>query len=197
MRTLATMVKYRLSLFLAIGEVLQILWHFEILTWELMGKPKIEIYRKRLIVERNGWKFGTRATTVHICRVPWIHDSLNLVWGHSVHFAKLPIPWFSRRYSFNSFIRFQPNSIQSIIIRDNIGCYFLAICHKLKILWHFEMFVNTGACGAGNFKTLLILQFSSDVSQTLWGHWLSWWNTGYYFSCQSDKFLKFCVTLTF
>ena len=40
MKTLATMVEYRLSLFLAIDQVLKILWHFEILTWESMGKPK-------------------------------------------------------------------------------------------------------------------------------------------------------------
>ncbi len=31
MRALATMVEYRVSLFLAIGQVLKILWHFEIL----------------------------------------------------------------------------------------------------------------------------------------------------------------------
>ena len=32
----------------------------------------------------------------------------------------------------------------------------LAICQKLKILWQFEIFVNTGQYGAGNFKTLLL-----------------------------------------
>ncbi len=35
---LATMVGYRLRLFLAISQVLKMLWHFEILTWESMGK---------------------------------------------------------------------------------------------------------------------------------------------------------------
>ncbi len=35
------MVESRLSLFLAIGQVLKILWHFEILTLESMGKPKM------------------------------------------------------------------------------------------------------------------------------------------------------------
>ncbi len=39
---------------------------------------------------------------------------------------------------------------------------------KLNILCHFEIFVNTGPYGAGNFKTLLLLQFSSNVNQTLW-----------------------------
>ena len=34
----------------------------------------------------------------------------------------------------------------------------LAIYQKLKILWHFQIFVNTGPHGAGNSKTLL-LQF--------------------------------------
>ena len=53
------------------------------------------------------------------------------------------------------------------------------MCPKLKILWHFEIFLDRGPYGTGNFKMLLLLQFSSDVSQTLWGHWLPWWNTGY------------------
>ncbi len=35
------MVEYRLSLFLAIGQVLKKLWHFEISTCESMGKPKM------------------------------------------------------------------------------------------------------------------------------------------------------------
>ena len=39
LRTLATMVQYKLSLFLAISQVLKILWHIEILTWESMEKP--------------------------------------------------------------------------------------------------------------------------------------------------------------
>ncbi len=64
------------------------LWHFEILTWESMGKRKMwHIFSKRLIVERNGWKFGTLGTTVHICSVPLMPACLSLVWGHSVHFA--------------------------------------------------------------------------------------------------------------
>ncbi len=36
-----TLVEYRLSPFLAMGQVLKILWHFEILTRESMGKPKM------------------------------------------------------------------------------------------------------------------------------------------------------------
>ena len=33
-------------------------------------------------------KFGTRGTIVHTCRELLMPDSLSLVWGHSVHFAK-------------------------------------------------------------------------------------------------------------
>ena len=58
---------------------------------------------KRLIVERNGWKFGTRGTTVHIYRVLLMPNSLSLVWGHSVHFAKFPMLRFSKAYCSPSF----------------------------------------------------------------------------------------------
>ena len=34
----APLVEYRLSLSLASGQILKILWHFEILTWGSMGK---------------------------------------------------------------------------------------------------------------------------------------------------------------
>ncbi len=44
--------------------------------------------------------FGTRGTTMHICRVFLMPDSFILVWGHSVHFAKFPI--LRLHYSFNS-----------------------------------------------------------------------------------------------
>ncbi len=87
------MVEYRLSVFLAIG---QVLWHFEILTCESIGKAKMWILSQVwLIVERNGRKFATRCTIVYICRVFLMPDSLNLVWGDSVCFAKFPILQFS------------------------------------------------------------------------------------------------------
>ncbi len=41
MRTLATMGEYRMLLVLAISQVLQNLWHFEIFTWESMGNPNM------------------------------------------------------------------------------------------------------------------------------------------------------------
>ena len=72
-------------------------------------------------------------------------DCLSLIWGHSM-FAKCPILRFSKSYSFNSSI--------------------CSICPKLPKWWHFGIFLNTGPCGAGNFKTLLLQQFSSDPIQT-------------------------------
>ncbi len=68
-----------------------------------MGNLKCGITQKRLIVEQNGRKFGTRGSAVHKCRVPLRSDSLCLVWGHSVHFANFPIPRVSKHYSFNIF----------------------------------------------------------------------------------------------
>ena len=71
-------VEYRLSLFLAIAQVLKILWPLENFKmgsqWENL---KCGIFRKRLIVERNGQKFGTLGTTVHYgryfwCPIPWV-----------------------------------------------------------------------------------------------------------------------------
>ncbi len=79
----------------AICQKLKILWHFEILTLESMGNLKCLISQKRLIVERNGRKFGAWGTTVHILRVLLMPNSLSLVWGQSVHFVKFPILQFS------------------------------------------------------------------------------------------------------
>ena len=74
--------EYRLLLFWQSAKI-KILWHFkilltqdhmgveisnEILTLESMGNLKCGMSQKRLIVERNGRKFGTRDPTVHICR---------------------------------------------------------------------------------------------------------------------------------
>ncbi len=130
-----------------------------------MGNLKCGISQKRLIVERNVRKFGPRGTTVYICRILLMPDSLSLVWGHSVHFAKI----------FDSTI-FETILFRQILTKlhtkyHNLGLIqaitFLAISQKLKILWQLENFLNTGPYVAGNFKTLLLLQFSSDVSQTL------------------------------
>ncbi len=43
-------------------------------------------------------KILTLGTTVHLCGVLLMPDSLSLVWGHSVHFAKFPMLRFSKGY---------------------------------------------------------------------------------------------------
>ncbi len=68
-----------------------------------MGKPKIWYISKTADRRAKRMKFGTLGTTVYISRVPLMPDSLSLVWGHSVHFAKFPILLFSEHYSFNMF----------------------------------------------------------------------------------------------
>ncbi len=105
--------------------------------------------------------------SVDVCRVLLMPDSLSLVWGHSVHFAKCPILRFSKHYSFNNFHHILPklhakNHNQGLIW----AITFLAICQKLTILWHFETLLTQHHMGLEISKTLLLLQFSSDVSQT-------------------------------
>ncbi len=57
--------------------------------------------------------------------------------------------------------------INKVVMGEYKVLDILAICQNLKILWHFEIFVNIGPYGAGNFKMLLLLQFLSSLSQTL------------------------------
>ncbi len=52
--------------------------------------------------DRNGRKFVTRGTTVHILGVLLTSDCLSLVWGHSVHIAKFP-NYDLQFYSFPNF----------------------------------------------------------------------------------------------
>ena len=101
-----------------------ILWNFNMC---VNGKPKMWNMWKTANRRAKRTKIWDLRYYVHIGRVLLMPDSLSLVWGHSVHFAKFPILRFSKHYSFNSFrqistpstvfVRFQPNSAQSIIIR--------------------------------------------------------------------------------
>ncbi len=85
-------------------------------------------------------------------------DSLILVWGHSVHFANCPILRFSKQYSFNGFHQISTKLNTKYHNQEIIQTItFLAICQRLKILWHFETFINTGTYGAGNFTNVVAL----------------------------------------
>ena len=94
------------------------LWNFNMeVNWKIL---KCAISWKRLIVEWNGRKFGTHGTTVPIGRVLLVPDSLSLVWGHSVHFAKFPILQFLKLCSSPNFHPIHPNFIQCIIIIQGV-----------------------------------------------------------------------------
>ncbi len=73
------MVQFRLSLFLEIGEVFKILWHFEILTWESMGTPKMWKILQTTGRRAKRTKICDSGATVHICRVLLMPDPLGLV----------------------------------------------------------------------------------------------------------------------
>ena len=130
---------------------------------------KCAISWKRLIVERKERKFETRGTTVHISRVLLMPDSLGLVWGHSVQFAKCAMLRFSKGYCSLSFHSISTKLYYKYVCYKGIQAVTaFSDLPKFKHLWHFEIFVNTEPYGAGNYKTLLLLQFSSDLGQTLW-----------------------------
>ena len=59
---------------------------------------------------------------------------------------------------------FNQTSYKVSQLGDNIGYYF---SQRLQKIWHFDFFLNTGRYGAGNFKRLLLQQFSLDPIQTL------------------------------
>ncbi len=100
-------------------------------------------------------------------------ETLSLVWGHSVHFAKFPMLRFSKGYCSPSFQSISTKFYRKYVGHEGIQAVtlfwrkFAKICENLKFLWHFVIFVNTGQYGSGIFKTLLIVQFSSNLGQTL------------------------------
>ncbi len=114
-------------------------------------------------------------------------DSLSSVWGHLVHFAKFPLLRVSKGYYSHSF---HPISTKENIhiIAGNTGYFAVWRSAKKKNCWRFEILVNTGKYGVVNFTTLLLLQFSSNPSQTSGGQWLPWRNIGYYFVGNRQSF---------
>ena len=93
-----------------------------------------------------------------------------------------------RCFSHNS-DRFHPNFMTNMIVRGNICYYFFGDLQKNKtfmVLWNFQPHMSLDHMG---------LEFQNATPptvfiwcQTLWGHWLQWWNTGYCLSWQSAKF---------
>ncbi len=79
------MVEYRLSLFLTI------IWHFEILTRESIGKPKMLKISKMANHRAKRMKIWDSGSYSAYMEGTFVPDSLNLVLSHSVHFAKFLI----------------------------------------------------------------------------------------------------------
>ena len=71
----------------------KILWHLKF-NMEFNGKIlKCAISWKRLIVERNGWKFGTRGVVYCICKVPVLFSSAWLCQQGSWYGTLVRRPW--------------------------------------------------------------------------------------------------------
>ncbi len=110
--------------------------------------------------------------------------------GQSVHFSKFLMLRFSKVDCSSSF-----HSISTKFYGkygNQAGIRLLVLLGNLpnlkKNLWHFEIFVNTSVYYRAEN---LLLQFSSDVGQTPWGHFLPWWNTDNHFSWQWRSFQNF------
>ena len=140
MRTLATMVEYRLSLYLTISQVLKKLCYFEILTWESVGKPKMSNISKTANRRAKWTKMWDSGTTVQICKVLLMPDSLSLVWADSVHFAKFLILQFLKLSSSLKFLSLHPNFAQGIIIVQAVPFFFgdLPKIAKIMAFWNFS-----------------------------------------------------------
>ncbi len=120
------------------------LWNFNMGSsqWENL---KCKISQKRLIVEWNGRKFGTWGTMLHLCRVPLMSDSLSLLWGHSVRFAKCLILQFSKRYLSNNFHQIPFKLYESIAYGGMQAITLLRnrpSFTKVMAIWNFNIGVN-------------------------------------------------------
>ena len=152
---------YKVMDILAICQKLKILWHFEILTQELMGNLKCGISQ---------WVNGLwQSKTDENLRLGYYSaymygtfDARFLEFGLGLFSALCKISdstIFETLLLSTVFSRFlNLNFIQNSIIRGSEYSYYF--------FWLFENFVNTGPYGAGNFITLL-LQFSFNCQLTL------------------------------
>ncbi len=75
----------------AIVQLLNILWHFQILTWDSIGKPKMYHISKTTDPRTKRTKIWDSAFCSAHTRVLFMPDCLSLVWGHPVHVAKFAI----------------------------------------------------------------------------------------------------------
>ncbi len=159
------------------------LWHVEIFNMAVNGKILIcAISWKCLIIEWNRWKFDTRSAMYCICSVLFMSNSLRSAWDHSVHFVKCLMLRFSTGYCSHSFHPIWAELYGKYSNQGGIQVITLfGGLPNWKRTCQLEYFVSAGSHGATNFN-MILLHFSSDLCQTLWGHCLPWWNTDYYLS---------------
>ncbi len=113
--------------------------------WEII---KYGISGKWLIIDRNWWKFVTRAPRNSICRVLFGSGHFTSFWGHSLLFAKFPIFRFQKVAAPAVLIQLQPNFVESMENMVEYGLLpFLAICQKLKTPWHFNFLLTQDHMG--------------------------------------------------
>ena len=143
---------------------------------------------------------------------------LSAICGHSVHFAnfqcqdcqRLLLPQFSANFKTKLYGKYgNHRGIQAITLWQ---------CAKLKQIGQFDIFMNRGPYGAGNFKTLPLQHFYEQ--RAIWG-WkfqnatpttffirsqpnimrisatIIKYRLPFYFTRRSAKFQKVCGTLKF
>ena len=91
-----------------------------------------------------------------------------------------PLTRFSQKPLHGS----RPNFVESYPSAISPDCFFFFLQNFSVSNFYdffFFVFVNMGPYGSQNFKTLLLPQFRSDFTQTLWQIWRPWGNIGCYF----------------
>ncbi len=144
------------------------MWHFEILTWESMGKPKMWNISKKSNRRAKGTKKWD--SMYYISHMEGTVDARFLEFGLGSFGALCKIfnfPIFKTLF----LSQFPPNFIQCILIIGQYRLLLFGDLPKFLNIRHFEVFLNTGQYAAGKFKVLFLLQFSLDPNQTLWEPW--------------------------
>ncbi len=126
--------------FLGNGQVLQkhvSLWNFNM---GVNGKNvKCVISWKRLTVDKNGSKIGTRCLMNSICKALSGSYYLLSVWGHTVQLEKFLMFKIFNRLSLFQFLPYFNQTLLKACIRGKYSpLFFLAICIEIKSIWHFE-----------------------------------------------------------
>ncbi len=156
------MVEYRLSLFLAIGQVLTILWHFEILKWESMGKPKM-------------WNISTTANRSAKRTKLWDSRSFSAYMegtfdARFLEFGLGSFGAFCKIFNFTIFetplrSQFSPDSSKLYTVYHNhTGCHFFFSWRSAKRC------KNYGILKYSLSRTICCYNFQSAISTTIC-HW--------------------------